>query len=67
MQSASSRVRTRVAVSISYNDNHYTMGTSTESPVMLVLREMRITPLLPLFPGPHKLGVVAPDRFLSMV
>ena len=28
MQSASSRIWTRVAVSISYDDNHYTMGTS---------------------------------------
>ena len=27
MQSASSRVWTRVAVSISYDDNHYTTGT----------------------------------------
>ena len=29
MQSASSRIWTRVTVSISYNDNHYTTGTST--------------------------------------
>ena len=28
MQSASSRIWTRVAVSISYDDNHYTTGTS---------------------------------------
>ena len=28
MQSVSSRVWTRVAVSISYDDNHYTTGTS---------------------------------------
>ena len=28
MQSVSSRVWTRVAVSISYDDNDYTMGTS---------------------------------------
>ena len=27
MQSVSSRIWTRVAVSISYNDNHYTTGT----------------------------------------
>ena len=27
MQSVSSRIWTRIAVSISYNDNHYTMGT----------------------------------------
>ena len=30
MQSVSSKIWTRVAVSISYDDNHYTMGTSTE-------------------------------------
>ena len=28
MQSASSRIWTRVAVSISYDDNHYTTGIS---------------------------------------
>ena len=28
MQSVSSRIWTHVAVSISYNDNHYTTGTS---------------------------------------
>ena len=34
MQSVSSRIWTRVAVSIFYNDNHYTTGTyeSTGSP-----------------------------------
>ena len=31
MQSVSSRIWIRVAVSISYDDNHYTMGTSTRS------------------------------------
>ena len=31
MQSVSSRIWTRVAVSISYDDNHYTMGTSNYS------------------------------------
>ena len=30
MQSVSSRIWTRVAVSISYDDNHYTTGTSTK-------------------------------------
>ena len=29
MQSVSSRIWTRVAVSISYDNNHYTTGTST--------------------------------------
>ena len=31
MQLASSRIWTRVAVSISYDDNHYTTGTSTHN------------------------------------
>ena len=31
MQSVSSKIWTRVAVSISYNDDHYTTSTSTES------------------------------------
>ena len=31
MQSVSSRIWTRVAVSISYDDNHYIMGTSIVS------------------------------------
>ena len=30
MQSVSSRIWTRVAVSISYDDNHYTTGTSSQ-------------------------------------
>ena len=29
MQSVSSKIWTRIAVSISYDDNHYAMGTST--------------------------------------
>ena len=33
MQSVSSRIWTRVAVSISYDDNHYTTGTSIEEPL----------------------------------
>ena len=41
MQSVSSRIWTRVAVSISYDDNDYTIGTSKqydgEVPVMLEL------------------------------
>ena len=32
MQSVSSRIWTRVAVSISYDDNHYTTGTSLPTP-----------------------------------
>ena len=40
IQSASSRIWTRVAVSISYDDNHYTTGTKQSDedfPVMLEL------------------------------
>ena len=36
MLSVSSRIWTRVAVSISYNDNHYTTGTSTQILDMVV-------------------------------
>ena len=50
MQWVSSRIWTRVAVFISYDDNHYTTGT----------------PLLPLLPGPLWPGMVALDRVLSM-
>ena len=50
MQSVWSRIWTRVAVSISYDDNHYTTGT----------------PILPFLPGPLWPGVVAPVRVLSM-
>ena len=35
MQSVSSRIWTRVAVSISYDDNHYTTGTSQIVSVMV--------------------------------
>ena len=34
MQSFSSRIWTRVAVSISYDDNHYTTDTSTSTPLL---------------------------------
>ena len=37
MQSVSSRVWTRVAVSKSYDDNHYTTGTSMEAMVILIV------------------------------
>ena len=36
MQSVSSRIWTRVAVSISYDDNHYTTGTSQAHQLQLV-------------------------------
>ena len=50
MQSVSSRIWTRVAVSISYDDNDYT--TDGEVPVMLELWGMQSIPSLPSFPGP---------------
>ena len=40
MQSVSSRFWTRVAVSISYDDNHYTTGTSFFSPTPLLRQDM---------------------------
>ena len=39
MQSVSFRIWTRVTVSISYGDNHYTMGTSKESTDIVFLNE----------------------------
>ena len=37
MQSASSRIWTRVAVSISYSDNHYTTGILEHGTMLLVI------------------------------
>ena len=37
MQSVSSRIWTRVTVSISYDDNHYTMGTTLPIQVYTIL------------------------------
>ena len=37
MQSVSSRIWTRVAVFISYDDNNYTTGTSTEQIVIYAI------------------------------
>ena len=37
MQSASSRIWTRVAVSIPYDDNHFTTGTSTNMDMRLMV------------------------------
>ena len=42
MQSVSSRIRTRVAVSISYDDNHYTTDTSSVTPRELFPPEQRV-------------------------
>ena len=51
MQSVSSSIWTRVTVSISYDDNHYTTGSCN---------------LLSSLPGPLWPGVLALDRVLSM-
>ena len=42
MRSVSSRIWTRVAVSISYDDNHYTTGTSTFKLMLLILRWLQL-------------------------
>ena len=39
MQSVSSRIWTRVAVSISYDDNHYTAGTS----IIIIIIDVRFS------------------------
>ena len=44
MQSASSRIWTRVAVSISYDDNHYTTDTSIYDNI--ALKKSRLTLIL---------------------
>ena len=56
MQLASSRIWTRVAVSISYDDNHYTTGTSHT-----------VIPLLSLFSGLLWPGMAVPIKISSMV
>ena len=43
-----------------------TKQSDGETPVMLELREMRSTTLLPSLPGPLMLGVVASDKVQSM-
>ena len=43
-----------------------TEQSESEVPVILGLWSMRITPSLPLLPGPLWAGVVAPDRTLSI-
>ena len=53
-----------------YSHNEYpgydTKQTDVVAPVMLDLREMRSTPLLPSLPGLLWPGVVAPERVPSM-
>ena len=57
MQSVSSRIWTRVAVSISYDDNDYTTGTSSNYGTLGNVEYL---------PRPLRFEVVAPDRDLSM-
>ena len=42
MQSVSSRIWTRVAVSISYDDKHYTTGTSSKETIRKALPELQV-------------------------
>ena len=42
MQSVSSRIWTRVAVSISYDDNHYTTGTSESYDIYIYIKKILI-------------------------
>ena len=42
MQSVSSMIWTRVAVSISYDDNHYTTGTSNKIIIALRIKEDKV-------------------------
>ena len=58
MQSFSSRIWIRVAVSIFYDDNYYITGTSTKG--------KEGTRSLGLLPGLLRPTVVARDRVLSM-
>ena len=69
MQSVSSRIWTRIAVFISYGDNDYTTGTSKgdgESSLMLELERMYTTPSLPFLQHTFWLGIVAPERFITI-
>ena len=45
---------------------YYMKQSYSETPGILEPRGMQIIPLLPSFPGPLWLGVIAPDRVLSM-
>ena len=62
----------RSAGAVEYTDSpndcpgYDTKQSDSEVPAMLELWGMRSTPSLPSSPGPLWLGVVAPDRVLSM-
>ena len=67
------RLIAQLAGAVEYTD-HFSVGcprydtkqSNGEVPVMLELWGMQSTPSLPLLPGPHWPGVIAPDRVLSM-
>ena len=42
MQSVLSRIWTRIAMSISYDDNHYTMGTSLLFMIIMIIIQKRL-------------------------
>ena len=53
----------QLAKAVEYTDTKQSDG---EAPVLPVLWGMRRTPSLLSLPGPHRPGVVAPDKALSM-
>ena len=57
MQSVSSRIWTRVAVSIFYDDNHYTMGTSLKAIIIPILISTLGTVTKGLVQGLEKLEI----------
>ena len=62
MQSVSSRIWTRVAVSITYDDNHYTTGTSETNEYLLVLNLQSMEGV----EDPHILTVLAFLKFVGL-
>ena len=63
MQLAWSRIWTRVAVSISYNDNHYTTGTSSFNKIYSKTSKLSLSPVF--FSPPSSLKILRYTRFLS--
>ena len=60
MQLASSRVWTRIAASISYDNNHYITGTSNNTGTLVYVEY----PFIGINPGSFRPVVIAPDRVL---
>ena len=75
MQSVSSRIWTRVAVSISYDDNHYTMGTSDLNSAIIWMVSTRVlisdssnpftNPLVTIPSAPITIGITVIFMFNS--